>query len=217
MVDAAEPSEPGRERPRHEDREGRPPRTHAPCRPHACASRWCPDVAPCRMRDILTSIPPSHICRVPSDPRVRARVSRPLAAWLSQGTIAFTGDGDARVALLPLSVTAVADRRARGRRPSWRPGARGASLAPLWLLALLGAAVAPAVAARCASSSGPAAALDRVGGDRAVARGVRCALPGRPRSAGAPLTAGVLACAVYAVAAWQCRRRQSRAATSRTT
>ena len=96
------------------------------------------------------------------------------AAWLSQGTIAFTGAGDARIALLPLSVEAwlaVAIAPA-AVFAAWR---RGASLAPLWLLALLVLPwLPPSLPAAFFVWSGPLG-LDRVGGDRALARGVDAA------------------------------------------
>jgi hypothetical protein len=59
-----------------------------------------------------------------------------LAAWLSQGLIAFVGTGDGRIALLPLSVTAVALALLAGALAWWAIN-RGASAAPLLLLTFL--------------------------------------------------------------------------------
>ena len=138
-------------------RRAAPPR-HAPAT-HARAARWCPGVAPCRMPVILTSIHPAHLSMSRRDPRAARSCARPLAAWLSQGTIAFTGVDGARVALLPL-----VDRRAGvvaalaaggGRSRAWRAARRSRRCG---CSALLGAAVAPAVAARGVPRCGPAAA-----------------------------------------------------------
>ena len=71
-----------------------------------------------------------------------------VAAWLSQGTLAFTGVGSSRLAVLPLSVSAaiISGGAAALAWAAWRAGA---SLAPLLLLALL--------ALPWVSASGPAA------------------------------------------------------------
>jgi hypothetical protein len=60
-----------------------------------------------------------------------------LAAWLSQATLAFVGGGNARIAVFPLSISAaVFVVTAAGL--VWLAWRRGASLAPLWLLVLIG-------------------------------------------------------------------------------
>src|SRR4029078_2595661 len=98
------------------------------------APQWNPDVAPCRMRDILPPIP--HESPVSRPALVAALLATALAAWLSQGTAAVTGAGDSRVALLPLSISAalIVALATAGVVLAWR---LGASLAPLWLLLLL--------------------------------------------------------------------------------
>jgi hypothetical protein len=65
-----------------------------------------------------------------------ALLATALVAWLSQGSVAFTGVGHSRVVLLPLSITSalVAASAAGGVWLAWRAGA---SLAPLWLLGLV--------------------------------------------------------------------------------
>ena len=68
------------------------------------------------------SLPPRLPCPV-STLAVRRSRAPPSAAWLSQGTLAFTGVGDARIALLPLSIGAGLIVAARGRGGV---GARGA-------------------------------------------------------------------------------------------
>ena len=59
-----------------------------------------------------------------------------LAAWLSQATLAFTGTGDARIAIFPLSIGSllIVVSAAALVWVAWRAGA---SLAPLWLLVLI--------------------------------------------------------------------------------
>lgn len=123
------------------------------------------------------------------------------AAWLSQGTIASTGTGAGRVALLPwsapsLSLVALA---AAGALLAVR---RAGSVAPLLLLAPLflpwALASAPAVFQWWGGAMGLmlwiAAAL--ASGASAPVR--PAAAIARPR-----LTAGLLACAVFSLAAWQ--------------
>ena len=129
-----------------------------------------------------------------------ALVCTAAAAWLSQGTIAFTGEGDARLALLPLSVKAwlaVAIAPA-AVFAAWR---RGASLAPLWLLALLGLPwLPPSLPAALFVWSGPLALIVWAAIALSLAASMRLPVPAIRR---APLTAGILAGAVYAVAASQ--------------
>ena len=133
-----------------------------------------------------------------------------FAAWLSQGALAFSGVGHERVVLLPLSIPSaliVAGTTA----VVWLAWRAGASLVPLWLLGLLAlpwipastpaafliwsgpltmlvwAAVAISLTASSIESTGvgPSRWLARVVGSRPV------------------WSAGALACAIYAVAAWQ--------------
>lgn len=151
------------------------------------------------MPDILTPIAP----RESSGSRltlVLALAFTAVAAWLSQGTIAFTRPDAARVALLPLSFTsaltcafAVAAVFA-----AWRAGA---SLAPLWLLGLL---VLPWLSAGLPSAllvwSGPLSLLVWLAVALSLAASARIRIPAPSRP---PLAAGALACAIYAVAAWQ--------------
>src|SRR4029079_6517551 len=68
----------------------------------ARAPRWYPDVAPCRIRDILPPIPSQLVVS-----RLRlftALCATALAAWISQGTLAQASDGVSRIALLPVSI-----------------------------------------------------------------------------------------------------------------
>jgi hypothetical protein len=143
-------------------------------------------------------------------PLAAALLATALAAWVSQGSLAFTGVGHSRVALLPLSIpSALIAAGATG--VVWLAWRAGASLAPLWLLALLAlpwipgstpaafliwsgplamlvwAAIALSLAASSIEATGaePSRWLARVVGARPV------------------WSAGALACAIYAVAAWQ--------------
>lgn len=85
-----------------------------------------------------------HILPSPPDRTPRASRIRPLiaaivaaaAAWLSQGLLAFTGTDSARIALLPLSIGAISASCVTGAIVWWSIR-RGASAAPLWLLALI--------------------------------------------------------------------------------
>nr|MDQ3348081.1 hypothetical protein [Acidobacteriota bacterium] len=129
-------------------------------------------------------------------------------AWLSQGTIAVTGTGDLRVALLPWSPLSIAI-CAAAAVGVLAAGRAGASLAPLWLLGFLLLPWLPgALPAAFLMWSGRLSLL--IWG--AIALSILASVPAlrgwcaalaplvtrRPRVA-----AGVLACAVYAVAAWQ--------------
>jgi hypothetical protein len=131
------------------------------------------------------------------------------AAWLSQGTLAFTGIGSSRIAVLPLTVSAaiVSGGAAALAWAAWRAGA---SLAPLLLLGLL--------ALPWVSATGPAAFLIWTGPLAmtiwvAVGLSLAASIDGvsRPRfarlsqllAARPELTAAVLATAVFSVAAWQ--------------
>src|SRR3990170_8322035 len=196
---------PGRTREARSSRRRRQGLPRTPRRRAAHAPRWYPDVAPCRMRDILPSI------------RARPSVSRLIlvlavlctatAAWLSQGTIGFTGVGDARIALLPLSPLSLAfcAAAAAGVVAAW---SAGASLAPLWLLVLVVLPwLPPSTPAVFLMWSGPLAlfvwaaialSLCASAGFRLPEGRLRSLVTDRPQ-----LTAAALACAIYAVAAWQ--------------
>lgn len=143
---------------------------------------------------------------------VFALLGTAIAAWLSQGTLALTADGTSRVALLPLSIQSatIVVLAVAGVWAVWRSGA---SLAPVWLLTLL--------ALPWLSSSLPAALLIWSGhlalvvwlavavalvssSPRALAvmrrRLQSLAVFQRPA-----VVAGALACAIYAMAAWETR------------
>lgn len=135
--------------------------------------------------------------------------SAALAAWLSQGTIAVTAAGGARVALLPLGAVPLLLAAAAGAGV-YAARRAGASLAPLWLLVLvLLPWLAPILPPAFLIWSGPMASLVWIG----AALGVAASAPGLRRlfaaralqaAAGRPrLLAGALALAVYGVAAWQ--------------
>ena len=151
------------------------------------------------MPDILTPITPreSSASRVTL---VCALACTAAAAWLSQGTIAFTGSEDARVALLPLSLaSALPCALAVGAVFAvWRAGA---SLAPLWLLGLL---VLPWLPRPLPSAllvwSGPLSLVVWLAVALSLAASARLRIPAVSRP---QLAAGALACAIYAVAAWQ--------------
>lgn len=137
-----------------------------------------------------------------------AVVCTAAAGWFSQGTIADAGTGDLRVALLPWSSVSVAI-CAAAACAVLAAGRAGASLAPLWLLGFLLLPWLP----------GSLPVVFRMWSGRlslviwgAVGLSIVASLPAWPRwCAGlAPLVsrrpriaAGGLACAIYAVAAWQ--------------
>ncbi len=143
---------------------------------------------------------------------VVALLGTALAAWLSQGTLAFTADGASRVALLPLSIESIL-LVVLALGGVWAAWLSGASLAPLWLLCLLGLP--------WLSASLPAALLIWSGHSALVVwAGVGLALAVSSRRATTLATtrlgslgllkrpavfAGVVACAIFAVAAWQTR------------
>jgi hypothetical protein len=129
------------------------------------------------------------------------------AAWLSQGTIGSTGVGDARVALLPLSVMSLGlcAAAAAGVVAAWRSGA---SLAPLWLLVLVALPWLPrSMPAAFLMWSGPLVLFVWAAIALSLCVSSRVTLPaGRLRSLVTErpqFTAAALACAIYAVAAWQ--------------
>src|SRR5687767_2583841 len=81
----------------------------------------------------------SHQDRSPRLPRIPAVLAALLtagAAWLSQGQIAFTGSGGARIALVPLSLFTLGIAAAAGTA-CWWALRRGASAVPLALLCLV--------------------------------------------------------------------------------
>ncbi len=133
-----------------------------------------------------------------------------MVAWLSQGTLAASGTGESRVALLPLSIPSalIAIAATAGVWLAWR---LGASLAPLWLLVLL---VLPWLSGSLPAAlliwSGPLAFALWIG----IAAAMVLSSPtivamARERFAVGvwtnrpALMAAVLAFAIYAVAAWQ--------------
>lgn len=160
------------------------------------------------MRDILTPI------------RARSSASRfvtpalalctAAAAWLSQGTLAFTTAGGPRVALLPVSATAVLLAVAAGGGVVAARRA-GGTLAPLWLLVLVALPWLPrALPDACLLWSGPLVLVVWLG----IALGLLATIPGisasRIARAAPPalrarpaLAAGVVAFVMYAIAAWQ--------------
>ena len=121
-------------------------------------------------------------------------------AWLSQGTLAFTGIGDTRVAVLPLSMASlvcVVSVAAAGCA-AWY---RGVSLSPLWLLVLLVLAWIPArLPAVFLMWSGGLALLVWAAVAVCMLASMRPRWPGVSRPA---VVAGVIAGAIYALAAWQ--------------
>ena len=158
------------------------------------------------MPHILSSIPARR--SVSPLPLACAGLCAAAAAWLSQGSIAAAGTGDLRVALLPWSPLSIAI-CAAAAVGVLAAGRAGASLAPLWLLGFLLLPWLP----------GPLPAVFLMWSGRlslliwgAIALSILASLPAirgwcaalaplvtrRPRVA-----AGVLACAIYAVAAWQ--------------
>src|SRR4051812_26336795 len=159
------------------------------------------------MLDIL-----SPILARPSVPRSLLAVimlCTASAAWLSQGTIAATGTGSGFIALLPASIAAFAIcvTAAVGVLAAWRAGA---SLAPLWMLVLVVLPWLPrSLPAAFLIWSGPAALIVWL----AVALSIAACAPGARAWAGSRLiaaiaarprlSAGLLACVVYGVAAWQ--------------
>ena len=141
---------------------------------------------------------------------VIALLATALAAWLSQGTLAVTGSGDSRVALLPLSI-ASASVVILATAAIWLAWRLGASLVPLWLLVFL---ILPWLSASLPAAfmiwSGPLALGLWLG----IAVSMACSSPwimnwARQRlSTGAwtsrpALMAGALACAIYGLAASQ--------------
>jgi hypothetical protein len=132
-----------------------------------------------------------------------------LAAWGSQATLAFTGIGSSRIALLPLSLaSALVAIGAAG--VVWAARRAGASLVPLLLLALL--------ALPWISATGPAAFLiwsgpltitvwAAVGLSLAISTDAvrRIRIPALTRLAATrpEWTAAMLAFAVFSISAWQ--------------
>lgn len=172
------------------------------------------------MRDILPPISarPSAVSRIIAAVAVAATT---VAAWLSQGTLAFTGAGEARVAVLPLSIASIVIVVGAGAAvlSVWRAGA---SLAPLWLLGLIAlpwiSASAPAafliwsgpmalavwaaIALSIAASRWDGRWMDRVLVRLKADPDVRL----KPDATGdtrATLAAGAIACVIYSIAAWQ--------------
>lgn len=133
-------------------------------------------------------------------PSIIALACAALVLWLSQGTLAMTGVGAGRMALLPVSIPAlVVAALALGALVLARR--RGASYVPLVLLLLPALAWVPGGARPLLLVwSGGLALLVWAAIGAAVLGSARWPrLPAvRP-----PLAAGLLACVVYAIAAWQ--------------
>jgi hypothetical protein len=123
-----------------------------------------------------------------------------LVLWLSQGTLALTGADGGRIAVLPLSLAALAaTAAAAGALASARR--RGASFAPLLLLLLPVLAWIPGTAR-------PLLLVWSGGLSLLVWAAVALIMLVSVRDVGWPsmrprLAAGLLACAIYAFAAWQ--------------
>ena len=150
-----------------------------------------------------------HPTTAPSSVTLRARSRLRLLlvcaivaaiAWLSQGTIAYTGSGTDRIGVLPLSLAAAA----------WLIGAagavgvalgRGASALPLVALALPALSWLPIpVPAAFQMWTGPLGLLAWF----AAALGVAATCVNvRPRAGRGEVAAGLVACVVYAFAAWE--------------
>jgi hypothetical protein len=148
---------------------------------------------------MLSILPPQTITSRSTLMALGAALVTTLAAWLSQGTIAYSGAGSERVALLPISPLPIAVAIAAGATMLLAIR-RGLSPAPLMLLGLLFLPWLPiALPAALLLWTGPLAILVWVGVAAAMApRFVRITSPGRPQ-----VVAGVLAFAIGAVAWWQ--------------
>jgi hypothetical protein len=161
------------------------------------------------MRDILLPIR----ARQPAVSRILllfALLITGCAAWISQGTLAFTGVGATRIALLPLTLSAwlIAAAASLSVWLAWRAGA---SLVPL---ALLGFLALPWI-----SGSGPAAFLiwsgplallvwAAIGLSLAASALSHAPAAFSQRISGAMAAhpermAGIFACIIFAVSAWQ--------------
>jgi hypothetical protein len=71
-----------------------------------------------------------------------AAAAAAVTAWLSQGTVIYSGAGATRIALLPMSAVAIVISTLAGVGTFWAIRS-GASAAPLWLLALIALAWIP--------------------------------------------------------------------------
>jgi hypothetical protein len=155
-------------------------------------------------------VKPSSETSVSRPVLVAALLATALAAWLSQGTLAVTSARDSRIALLPLSIpsASIVVLVTAGVWLAWR---LGASLAPLWLLGLL---VLPWLSASMPAASviwsGPLAlavwlgiGLSLAASSPAIDRVIREQVFDRALRTRPALTAGALACVIYAIAAWQ--------------
>ena len=122
------------------------------------------------------------------------------AAWVSQGTLASTGTGSSRMALLPLSPGAMVV-VALASAAVVAAARRGASLVPLALLAFLALPWLPGPTPPVFQMwTGPLVLLVWL----AVALAVGTSLVPRPPAVKRPLVAaGLIACALYGVAAWR--------------
>lgn len=141
---------------------------------------------------------------------VAALLATAFGAWLSQGTVAFTGIGDSRLALLPLSISSALI-AAGAAAAVWVAARAGASLAPVWLLGLL---ALPWISSSAPPAlliwSGPLAvfvwgaiALTLTLSSVQVVNAARTKGLFRVMAARPAVAAGALASAIYAIAAWQ--------------
>jgi hypothetical protein len=160
------------------------------------------------MRDILPPI--SRESSVSRLALAAALLATAFGAWLSQGTLAFTSIGDSRIALLPLS-TSSALIAAGAATAVWVASRAGASLAPLLLLGLLALPwISSSVPPAWLIWSGPLALIvwGAIGlslassSFQAICLARHLSLV-RVMAARPAVAAGALACAIYAVAAWQ--------------
>ncbi len=128
-----------------------------------------------------------------------------LAAWLSQGTLAVTAASGPRIALLPLSPLAIAVALVAGLAVAvlaWRAG----TTAPALLLALVALPWLPfPVPAAFLIWTAPLAAVVWIAvfAVLMVSARVPASAVARRAAARPALAAGVIACAVYSLAAWR--------------
>lgn len=128
-----------------------------------------------------------------------AAVAASLVAWLSQGSLALTGSSPERVALLPLSPSAILLSLAAGVAVAWVL-ARAGRFTPLWLLTFVVLPwlplALPPVAGLWSQSLGLLIWVAVVAA-AAVRPRVLDALPA------SPVAAGALAFVAFSIAAWQ--------------
>lgn len=158
------------------------------------------------------SVKASNVSRTSRLPLIAALLGTAIAAWLSQGTLAQTADETSRIALLPLSIES-ATLVLLAVVGVWAAWLCGASLAPVWLLALPGLPwLSPSLPAALQIWSGHFVLVVWLG----VALALAVSAPSLVATLHARLGpvsqlkrpvqfAGVLACVIYSAAAWQAR------------